>query len=225
MKYKRFSKVKAGQALVEFVLVLPLLLLLIVGTVEIGMAFYSYMVAATANREGVRLAARGVFTDANLVRRILVTSGLQEVDGGLQPRLRTIGSDPNTGIIITHIPILLDENGTTSSLDPSEITVHLSGTIAIDRNTTRPIQLSDSRAIENLGDLDLNIEMSDIINDLRDDGGYNVQDNEIVIIETFVSHDPVLDYPDIFPLPDPLELYFMSTMRVVLSSRAPQTGE
>ncbi len=48
-----------GQAVIEFALVLPLLLLVLLGITEFGRAFYTLNVLTQAAREGARLAAVG----------------------------------------------------------------------------------------------------------------------------------------------------------------------
>lgn len=48
-----------GQALVEFALIAPLLLLLVLGVVEFGRAWHSYQVVTDAAREGARVAVVG----------------------------------------------------------------------------------------------------------------------------------------------------------------------
>lgn len=47
-----------GANLVEFAIVLPLLVLILAGMVDVGRAFNSYMVIANAAREGARAASR-----------------------------------------------------------------------------------------------------------------------------------------------------------------------
>lgn len=48
---------EGGQALVEFALVLPLLLLLVFGGIEFGRLYHSHLVITSAAREGARTAA------------------------------------------------------------------------------------------------------------------------------------------------------------------------
>ncbi len=43
-----------GQALVEFALVLPILILIFMGTIDLGRGIYAYNVVANAARDGVR---------------------------------------------------------------------------------------------------------------------------------------------------------------------------
>ena len=47
---------KRGQSLIEFALILPMLLLLMVGSFEFGILFLTYHTVQNAGREGVRLA-------------------------------------------------------------------------------------------------------------------------------------------------------------------------
>jgi len=55
----RYVKNNQGQTLVEFALVLPVLLLLIIGSMEFGLVINQYLVLAEAAREGARSAALG----------------------------------------------------------------------------------------------------------------------------------------------------------------------
>ena len=54
-----YIKNNRGQALVEFALIIPVLLLLVVGVMEFGLVINQYMVVAEAAREGARSAALG----------------------------------------------------------------------------------------------------------------------------------------------------------------------
>lgn len=56
---RQIIKNNRGQALVEFALILPILLLLIVGAMEFGLIIHQYMVVTEAAREGARSAAVG----------------------------------------------------------------------------------------------------------------------------------------------------------------------
>ncbi len=226
MKFKKFNKERQGQSLVEFALVLPVLILLIIGMVELGFAFYSYMTVANANREGGRLAARGVFTDPNIARRILATAGMREIDPGVyEPNLRTLGVDPNTGILIIHVPIYYDSRTDQASLDLADIRTYVTGTLPIS-GTVRPLAVSDSRVLPSIDEFDVDryIDMTEVINAMREEEGYEVQNNELVIVETFMGHKLVMNYPAILPLEDPLPLYFSSIFRVTLGTRSQQSG-
>jgi hypothetical protein len=56
---------QAGQSLVEMALVMPILLLMLLGVLEVGWALRGYLVLANANREATRFAARGRYLDFN----------------------------------------------------------------------------------------------------------------------------------------------------------------
>jgi Flp pilus assembly protein TadG len=57
--------VESGQSLVELALVLPILLLLLVGTIEIGRFAYYSILVANAARAGAQYGAQGLLTAAD----------------------------------------------------------------------------------------------------------------------------------------------------------------
>ena len=68
-----------GAELVEFALVFPLLLLVMLGIMDFGFMFQRYEVLTNAAREGARLAILPGYTDANVTTRVnayLTASGL-----------------------------------------------------------------------------------------------------------------------------------------------------
>lgn len=73
MKTKRIIKDQKGGALVEFAIVLPLLVVLVIGIVEFGLLCYNKHVIANASREGARAAiVAGVdFLDDATIRTIV----------------------------------------------------------------------------------------------------------------------------------------------------------
>jgi Flp pilus assembly protein TadG len=52
-----FTRAKQGQSLVEFALVLPILLLILLGVVDLGRVYYAYVTLTNASREGARFGA------------------------------------------------------------------------------------------------------------------------------------------------------------------------
>lgn len=64
-KIREVLKRKQGQAIVEFALVLPVFILILVGIMEFGLVFHQYLVVTSASREGARVAALGG-TDAEV---------------------------------------------------------------------------------------------------------------------------------------------------------------
>lgn len=73
---------EAGQALAEFVLVIPILLLLVFGIVEFGLAFRTHQIVTNSAREGARVAVLPSTDDPNIV------------EGVVEQRLASAGLDP-----------------------------------------------------------------------------------------------------------------------------------
>lgn len=66
---RRFRETEAGQALVEFTMIIPVFCLLLFGLVDFGRAFYTWLIVTNAAREGARVAAVQE-TGANIDARI-----------------------------------------------------------------------------------------------------------------------------------------------------------
>ena len=79
---KRMTRNRRGQATVEFALILPVLLLLVLGIIEFGKAWNLAQMATDAVREGARqcvLADNVKYTQANVdiwIRNRMATSGV-----------------------------------------------------------------------------------------------------------------------------------------------------
>jgi Flp pilus assembly protein TadG len=73
---------RAGQALAEFVLVIPVLLLLVFGIVEFGLAFRTHQIVTNSAREGARVA-------------VLPSATEQRVIDVVEDRLQSSGLDPS----------------------------------------------------------------------------------------------------------------------------------
>ncbi len=201
-----------GQSIVEFVLVLPVLLVFFIGMIEVGFAMYSYLRLAGANREGARMASRGRFTDDTIMHQVVASGGsYSPASGGVEPNLRTTGPDPNTGMIITHYAL---DAATGAVL---EITHEISGTITVASaggSVTRSIQSSDSRYEYSAG----RGGVAQSIYEYRDSEDFFVLDQEsFVVVETFYSHDMITNF--LAFLDSPLTLYFSSELRVLSDSR------
>lgn len=67
---------KRGQALVELALALPLIIMLVMGTIEFGRLFHSYLLITNASREGARIAITGADNPAIVARINDVTTSL-----------------------------------------------------------------------------------------------------------------------------------------------------
>ena len=84
-----------GAQLVEFALVLPMLLLVVLGIAEFGFIFQRYEVLTNAAREGARIASLPGYSTADVQARVAayVTAG----------RVPTTGTNPT--VAVTDVPI------------------------------------------------------------------------------------------------------------------------
>src|SRR3990170_5153387 len=83
-------KNEKGTSTVEFALILPLLLLLLLGIIQFGSTYNAYLTITHASREGVRLAAVGRYSPDEVIERAtsLDSSKVQVVanpNGGVAP--------------------------------------------------------------------------------------------------------------------------------------------
>lgn len=68
--FKNFEhKNEKGTSTVEFALILPLLLLILLGIIQFGTAYNAYLTITHASREGVRLAAVGRYSPDEVIAR------------------------------------------------------------------------------------------------------------------------------------------------------------
>lgn len=81
---RRWIRDNQGQALVEFALVLPLLLLFLYAVIQFGLIFYAFITIEEATREGVRLASLG-----ETATQIGQAIDSQVTGGGLSPSATT----------------------------------------------------------------------------------------------------------------------------------------
>ncbi len=209
MKWR--TKREKGQSIVEFAIILPFFLLLIIGMVETAFALRSYLYVNTACREGIRFAARGRYTDEDTARWMLASGGFTNLDGQQVPFFRTTAPDPNTGVIITYIPIRAD--GTFGSGR-----TYVTGTIYISDSMTL-ITPAYSRA----GEVDVERHRLETIeiNNQRAAQGYERLDNQLVIVEVFYAHRTIWNYQPL-GFSQILPMYSRAVMRVVSDSRQSQ---
>jgi Flp pilus assembly protein TadG len=85
-----------GAQLVEFALVLPMLLLVVLGIAEFGFIFQRYEVLTNAAREGARIAVLPGYSTDDVRARVgaYVTAG----------RVPTTGTNPNVDVVDVAIP-------------------------------------------------------------------------------------------------------------------------
>lgn len=96
-----------GQSLVEFAVILPLLLLIVLGTVDLGMGFKTYIALTNAAREGVRWISIYPSDQTGAKARIAEEAervGLEDgifVDGGYTVSFSPNQSDYDAGDKVT----------------------------------------------------------------------------------------------------------------------------
>jgi len=73
-KKLRTTKSERGAELLEFALVLPLIILLCLGTIEFGRAYYTYNILSKAVRDGTRFLSTGLVTSTGTVDPTTATS-------------------------------------------------------------------------------------------------------------------------------------------------------
>jgi hypothetical protein len=61
---------QAGQSAVEFALILPVIVLILMGVFDLGRAFYAYSVVADAAREGARAGVYATATDGQVAAAV-----------------------------------------------------------------------------------------------------------------------------------------------------------
>lgn len=85
--------------MVELALVLPVLLMLFMGTVEFGRIFHSYLVITNASREGARVAVLGGADTAISSRVGQTTASLDSTK--LQTTVTPASADRKSGVLST----------------------------------------------------------------------------------------------------------------------------
>ncbi len=126
--FLRYKKDENGQSLVEFALILPIMLLLLMGIVQFGFIFNGQITLTSAAREGARLAvvtgpnAAGNFPEADALIRarvdaaavallLNVTSADIDIkrspDGGLLDGMLSVTVDGRVKIIMPLLPMVV----------------------------------------------------------------------------------------------------------------------
>ena len=94
-----FARLRADEAaqLVEFALVLPMLMLVMLGIAEFGFIFQRYEVVTNAAREGARMAVLPGYTAADVDARVRVYM--------TQGRVPTTSTNPSVAVADVTIPV------------------------------------------------------------------------------------------------------------------------
>ncbi len=110
MEYKRKER---GQSLVEFVLILPVLLIILAGMLDLGRLYFAYVAVTDAAAEGVAYAAICPDDSDGVKDRAQAASGgLIEIDRGL------VGIEPLPIIVASGEPVTVTVNYTFTLATP-----------------------------------------------------------------------------------------------------------
>jgi len=97
-KATKTHRKERGQSLIEFALTAPLLIVLLLGLVEMGHAFNSYMTIVAASRDAARLGAQRGATAGDTAMRNLVKTEIERLENApIDPNC----NGDNPGICIT----------------------------------------------------------------------------------------------------------------------------
>ncbi len=99
----RLRRGERGQDMIEFALLAPILLLLIMGIVDFGRVFNSYLVTTHGAREGARYAAVG-YSDGEIVNQVQATTGGLTVSVGVAGS--RVQGQPMSVTVSTSVPLL-----------------------------------------------------------------------------------------------------------------------
>ena len=205
-----------GQNFVEIALILPTLIILLMGMVEIGFLLHTTYIVATATREGVRYGSRGLHISQKEVAETIE----ENMSTGLNVLMA--GADANTRIWVTQVDINDDQMSTRTWFDPDDL----------DDEVTSPFQKS-------FGDLAApsrvctvspcaadEIDVTDIIQEnidfsadaTRCNDPVNGCRNDIVIVEVYYNHDLIMATPFVdFFLEIPVRINQQGIMRVMVA--------
>ena len=107
-----------GQSLLEFAMVLPILLLLAIGTIEFGRAYYQYNTLSKAVRQGARYMSMHAYTSAEqtIAQRMAIYGNAAGT-----------GSPCLPGLTTSNIVITPRNGGTTLAAPPEWVKVSVTG--------------------------------------------------------------------------------------------------
>lgn len=207
------SKIK-GQNLVEITLIMPIVIVLFAGMVEVGFAVHSHVIVSSAVREGARFGSRGVEICPQDIAFIVETA-LGKV---ISPTFEEPGA--NTKIIITKVNI--DDDGTAwiPSFDHCSYPYpYAKGELDVSSSVCMPSEFEcpsgslDIQKFVNANDsFNLNPEFC-IEN-------YGCEGDFVVVEITYLHDSVVLSGITRDLIPDPFPIKAQAVMRV-LSRRAP----
>jgi len=211
-----------GQSLVELALILPLLLLMFAGLVEVGAALRNYLVVVNANREGTRFAARGRWFDSvdevqEIFARVVAAAGIEQRGDQFVQILRPmpigdLGANTTIAIHYIQVPDQIDQLG---GLAVEPAVIHgpwYTGTVHLGRSEINAPAVAEAAREANY-EFNQKYFIQDRLLDIPSEDNF-------VIVEVWFEHEQLLKLPFFTELlPETFTLYAQSTMRVTLDSR------
>ncbi|MFZ5917085.1 MAG: TadE family protein [Chloroflexota bacterium] len=208
-KHTDDGKAGRGQALVEMTLLLPALFLLFAGLIELGFAFYNYLVVVNAAREGSRYGAKMPdYTDDDVSAVTVLAAKylpdfVLEGSGAINPE--------RASVIITRLNAPIPDSG-------EDYTYFIQSQQAFGKAA-----LAEEDQVPPLHRSQITTERLDTIADeVRDalSGITFQQDAQFIAVETIYDHGQVIGLFHIGDIiPDPVAVRSLTIMRVIASAR------
>lgn len=190
-----------GQNLVELSLIIPIVMVLFAGMIEIGFAAHSYVIVSSAAREGARFGSRGVHVPFNDITNIVET--------GMGKTISPVffGPDANATIIVTEIDI--EEDGTYSIFSQNKL-----GDLVVSSTVCEPSAFDCPGGALDVQDfIDANTAFNDNPEFCVESFGC---DGDFVVVEVFYNHQSVILSGITRDLiPDPFPIKARAVMRVL----------
>jgi hypothetical protein len=214
-----------GQALVEMALLLPILLLLFAGLIELGFSFYDYLIVVNAAREGARFAAKmpdytveEIVEVTNKATQPVLTDFTLKDEWGedvLDAEGRLITNPERASVIVSRLSAPVPEDGYSYMYDILEGYPSAVGKAAL-APADQVIPIHSSRVTEGRVD-SIAQEVEAALQ-----GATFEEDAQFVIVEVVYDHPQVIRLFKIGEIiPDPIALSSLTMMRVISSVRQP----
>lgn len=197
-----------GQALVEFVIILPILIFLLIGVLETGWAIRGYLILASANREAARFAVRQNYLDfksPNPAYSTVWTHTLESISGQIDY------NETSGAMIVSYIEVEAHCTLPFTITTPLNVPTY---TWTYPATATVTTHLDYALMGADLGRLELEHSCNQIA------GGFVPRPNGVVTVEMWFNQPQLFGFPLISnPLTDPVPMYTHSTFRKIQETR------
>lgn len=133
-------RVERGQSLVEFALVLPIFLILLLGILDFGRAISAYNSVSNGARSGARVAIVNQDIDAISAAVESEAFGLDSVDVQFNPNAEGVPSCPASGQCCPRIGCVVEVSVSTEYVPATPIFSQLVGSITVQSASQMPIE-------------------------------------------------------------------------------------